>query len=187
MPSLLAIDSQIIRDLHLGHVIAYPTEAVFGLGCDPDNQQAVSKVLAIKQRPVAKGLILIAATFEQLHPYVDLTQLTNCQIDIIKASWPGGTTWVMPSSVKTPAWITGEHTSVAVRVSSHPVVRQLCQQFGKPLVSTSANLAGQPAIINIDTLRHELGQQVSHIIPGLVNTNLQPSKIIDALSGTVYR
>jgi tRNA threonylcarbamoyl adenosine modification protein (Sua5/YciO/YrdC/YwlC family) len=183
----MKIDAQIILDLHQGRVIAYPTEAVFGLGCDPDNEQAVNQILAIKRRPVEKGLILIASDYDQILPYIDQGQLTDSQIAKIHASWPGGTTWVMPSSITTPKWITGNFDSVAVRVSAHPVVRQLCQQFGKPLVSTSANLAGQPAIIDVNTLHNEMADQVDHIVPGEPDITLQPSRIIDALTGVIYR
>lgn len=183
----MTIDSAVITDLHQGAVIAYPTEAVYGLGCDPDNQQAVMALLAIKQRPVSKGLILIAADYQQLLPYIDDPQLTEQQKAQIQASWPGGTTWVMPAADSTPDWLRGDHTSIAVRVSAHPVVRELCQSFGKPLISTSANLTGQPSINDIDTLRSQLADKVSHIVPGYPDTNLQPSKIIDALSGIVYR
>ncbi len=183
----MTVDSAIINDLHQGEVIAYPTEAVFGLGCDPDNEQAVMNLLGIKQRPISKGLILIAADYQQLLPYIDDNQLTTAQKANIQATWPGPTTWVMPASKNTPHWLTGDFSSIAVRVSAHPVVKQLCQAFGKPLVSTSANLSGQPAIDDIDTLRDQIGDKVSHIVPGSPDTTLQPSKIIDALSGIVYR
>jgi L-threonylcarbamoyladenylate synthase len=183
----MTVNPAVIADLHKGEVIAYPTEAVFGLGCDPDNKQAVMKLLAIKQRPMNKGLILIAADYQQLLPYIDDNQLTSKQKANIQATWPGGTTWVMPASTNTPHWLRGDHSSIAVRVSAHPVVKQLCREFGKPLVSTSANLSGQPAIDNIDTLRHQIGDKVSHIVPGSPDTTLQPSKIIDAVSGIVYR
>lgn len=183
----MTVNPVIIADLHQGKVIAYPTEAVFGLGCDPDNEQAVMKLLAIKQRPINKGLILIAADYQQLLPYIDDNQLTSRQKTNILATWPGGTTWVMPAAHNTPHWLTGDFSSIAVRVSAHPVVKQLCQAFGKPIVSTSANLSGQPAIDNIDTLRDQIGDKVSHIVPGAPDTTLQPSKIIDAVSGIVYR
>ena len=183
----MTVNPAIIADLHQGEVIAYPTEAVFGLGCDPDNKQAVMKLLAIKQRPINKGLILIAADYQQLLPYIDDNQLTSKQRARIQATWPGGTTWVMPAASTTQHWLRGDNTSIAVRVSAHPVVQQLCQAFGKPLVSTSANLSGQPAIDNIDALRHQIGDKVSHIVPGAPDTTLQPSKIIDAISGIVYR
>lgn len=187
MSNCETIDPEVINDLKQGKVIAYPTEAVFGLGCDPDQQHAVEQVLAIKQRPVSKGLILIAGDFEQIKPYIDLSRLSQTQIDNIMNTWPGPTTWVMPASNKTAKWVTGDFDTVAVRVTTHPVVKQLCQAFGKPLISTSANLSGQPAINDIQVLKDQLGELVAHIVPGEVDTNRQPSRIIDAISGTIYR
>ncbi|MCO7034832.1 Sua5/YciO/YrdC/YwlC family protein, partial [Vibrio paracholerae] len=121
---------QAVDALRKGCVIAYPTEGVFGLGCDPDNQTAMLRLLAIKQRPVEKGVILIAASYAQLRPYVDETQLTAEQLTQVLASWPAPLTWVMPASRDTPSWVRGQFDTVAVRVSDHPVVQKLCRAFG---------------------------------------------------------
>lgn len=182
-----AICPEVILKLKQGKVIAYPTEAVYGLGCDPDNACAVDKILAIKQRPISKGLILIASNFSQLKPYIDHQQLNAHQLDTIMQTWPGPTTWVMPAAKTTPRWITGDFDSIAVRVTQHPVVRQLCQALGKPLISTSANLSGQPAINDFDELLAQMSELVDHIVAGEVDSQMTPSKIIDALSGAVYR
>lgn len=80
--------------LNKENVIAYPTEAVFGVGCDPDSETAVTRLLALKQRPVDKGLILIAASFEQLKPYIDDTILTVAQRKAVFDCWPGPVTFV---------------------------------------------------------------------------------------------
>ncbi len=77
---------QVLEALQKGEVIAYPTEGVFGVGCDPDNPEAIQKLLELKQRPVEKGLILIAANYEQLLPYVDESQLTQEQLDKVHAT-----------------------------------------------------------------------------------------------------
>ena len=181
------LDPAVITTLHSGGVIAYPTEAVFGLGCDPDNPLAVNRLLAIKQRPVSKGLILIAADINQLHPYIDLPRIPSERLTAIEQSWPGPHTWVMPAKCETPQWLTGDFDSIAVRVSAHPVVRQLCQAFGKPLVSTSANLTGQPAITDFEQLQTDMADQVDHLVPGPIDVNRKPSTITDALTGVVYR
>lgn len=133
----------IIVSLNKGEVIAYPTEAVFGLGCDPDSEQAVNKLLELKQRPWEKGLILIADNYEQLKDYVDDSQLTDEQKQTMFASWPGPVTWVIPAKSSTPKWLTGRFDTLAVRVTDHGLVKELCREYGKPLVSTSANLSGQ--------------------------------------------
>ena len=119
------------------HVIAYPTEAVFGVGCDPDSETAVMRLLELKQRPVEKGLILIAASFEQLKPYIDDSRLSDSQREAIFSCWPGPVTFVFPARPETPRWLTGRFDSLAVRVTNHPLVIELCEAYGKPLVSTS--------------------------------------------------
>ena len=176
----------IVNQLHEQQVIAYPTEAVFGLGCDPDSQQAVESLLQLKQRSWEKGLILIAASYEQLLPYIDDEQLTIGQKEHIFSFWPGPVTWVMPARESTPKWLTGRFNSLAVRVSDHLQVRELCLAFGKPLVSTSANLSG------LEPCRTEecVYQQFGHTFPvlsGNVGGRQNPSEIRDALTGKLFR
>src|SRR6218665_315978 len=97
MPTPLSINEAAIR-LKSGGVIAYPTEAVWGLGCDPFDETAVMRLLAIKQRPVDKGLILIAADLAQLQPLLDLPAMPETRLAEVLASWPGPHTWVLPAS-----------------------------------------------------------------------------------------
>lgn len=177
----------VLQALQQGGVIAYPTEAVYGLGCDPDNEAAVMALLAIKQRPVEKGLILIAANYSQLLPYVDDKAIPLEKRYQIFSSWPGHVSWVLPASKTAPKWITGQFDSIAVRVSAHPVVQQLCSAYGKPLVSTSANLSGQSAITDKAELEQSLGNKLSAIMPGALGGATQPSQIRDALSGNIVR
>ncbi len=175
------------QTLQSGGVIAYATEAVFGLGCDPDNQQAVHKLLRIKQRPVEKGLILIAADWDQLLPYLDIGQLTDEQLQRVFKSWPGPYTWVFPAKSTTPKWLTGQYTSLAVRMSAHPQVQALCQRFGKPLVSTSANLTTLPPCRTADEVRLQLADRIDYILPGNVGTQTNPSEIRDVITNQLFR
>ena len=177
----------VLQALQQGSVIAYPTEAVYGLGCDPDNEAAVLALLAIKQRPVEKGLILVAANYSQLLPYVDDKAIPLEKRYQIFSSWPGHISWVLPASKAAPKWITGQFNTIAVRVSAHPVVQQLCSAYGKPLVSTSANLSGQPAITDKAELERSLGDKLSAIMPGPLGGATQPSQIRDAISGDIVR
>lgn len=170
-----------------GEVIAYPTEAVFGLGCDPQNEAAVMRLLAIKQRPVEKGLILIAADYSQLLPYIDDAAIPLERRAEIFSSWPGHISWVLPASAKAPTWISGQHSSIAVRVSTHPVVRALCHTLAMPLVSTSANRAGEPALIDSTELLRQLGGDIAALVAGDLGGAAQPSQIRDAISGQVLR
>lgn len=125
-----------VEKIKAGKIIAYPTEAVYGLGCDPLNKQAVIRLLTIKNRPVRKGLILIASSLSQLEPYL---QLNNKIRTKVKTTWPGAVTWIIPAQFWVPKWLIGRHSSLAVRVTSHPLARLLCQKMCGPLVSTSAN------------------------------------------------
>ena len=183
----MAEQQLVLQALQQGGVIAYPTEAVYGLGCDPDNEIAVAALLAIKQRPIEKGLILVAANYSQLLPYVDDKAIPLEKRYQIFSSWPGHISWVLPASKTAPKWITGQFDSIAVRVSAHPVVQQLCSAYGKPLVSTSANLSGQPAITDKAELQQSLGDKLSAIMPGPLGGATQPSQIRDALSGNIVR
>jgi L-threonylcarbamoyladenylate synthase len=176
-----------VSHLEQGHVILYPTEAVYGLGCDPDNQYAVEKLLAIKQRPVEKGLILIADNYGQLLKYVDDLKIPMDKRAEIFSSWPAAITWVMPAAKTTPKWLTGKFETIAVRVTNHPTVKRLCQELGKPLVSTSANLSGQNTVTNITMAQREFGDSVSFYVDEPLGGNTQPSTIKDAMTGEVFR
>ncbi|AFJ45454.1 L-threonylcarbamoyladenylate synthase type 1 TsaC [Shimwellia blattae] len=178
--------SEIVRVLNNKEVIAYPTEAVFGVGCDPDSEQAVMRLLALKQRPVEKGLILIAASFEQLKPYIDDSMLTAAQRSAIFDCWPGPVTFVFPARPSTPRWLTGRFDSLAVRVTNHPLVIELCQAFGKPLVSTSANLTGQPPCRTTAEVIAQFGEHFP-VLDGATGGRQNPSEIRDALTGEQFR
>ncbi len=176
-----------VTALQAGQVIAYPTEAVFGVGCDPDNNDAIALLLQVKQREKAKGLILIAADYQQLLPYIDDEKLSTEQRDRMLQSWPGPVTWVVPARAHVSDWLTGQFQSIAVRVSDHPTVRQLCQAFGKPVTSTSANLSGQPACRDSQQVFAQLGTEVAVIVDETVGGRLNPSEIRDVLTGHIFR
>ncbi|MEH2922861.1 L-threonylcarbamoyladenylate synthase type 1 TsaC [Samsonia erythrinae] len=176
----------VLRALHNEQVIAYPTEAVFGLGCDPDSEVAVNRLLALKQRPWQKGLILIAADFSQLTPYIDDDALSDEQKATMFSTWPGPVTWVLPAKPTTPQWLTGQFSSLAVRVSDHPLVIALCQRYGKPLVSTSANLSGQPPGRSVQDVFQQFGDRFP-VLRGDVGGRTNPSEIRDVLTGELIR
>ncbi len=167
-------------------VIAYPTEAVFGVGCDPDSEIAVQRLLELKQRPVEKGLILIAASFKQLKPYIDDSTLNESQREAVFASWPGPVTFVFPARATTPRWLTGRFNTLAVRVTDHPLVVALCEAYGKPLVSTSANLTGLPPCRTTQEVRAQFGDDFP-VVEGETGGRKNPSEIRDALSGERFR
>ncbi|MEH6559941.1 MAG: L-threonylcarbamoyladenylate synthase [Marinobacter sp.] len=169
-----------------GGVIAYPTEAVWGLGCDPWNLQAVTRILELKNRPMEKGMILVAASVEQvrflLDPLPQALQLAAL------SHWPGPVTCVLPDVNKqVPDWVRGSHSSIAVRVSEHPVVQALCESAGMPLVSTSCNPAGREPALNEQQVRGYFDGQLDQIVPGALGGNQKPSHIIDIVSGKQLR
>ncbi|PTQ88905.1 L-threonylcarbamoyladenylate synthase [Agitococcus lubricus] len=171
--------------LKQGGVLAYPTEAVWGLGCDPYNQQAVERLLALKQRPMTKGLILIAGSIAQAEPY--LTLLTAEERQTVINSWPAAKTWVVPVDPSFPIWIRGEHLSVAIRVSAHPPVQALCHAFGGVIISTSANLAGKKTAKNPLQIVSVFGNGVDYIFPAALGGLTKPSQIRDARTGAILR
>ena len=173
--------------LQTGGVVAYPTEGVWGLGCDPRDQEAVLRLLAIKQRTVDKGLILIASHLDQLRPFLDIAAMPIDNLAAVLASWPGPHTWIMPASSDAPQWITGVHAGIAVRISAHAPVIELCNAFGGALVSTSANLSGQPAPRTRMGLDPELLRQVEGVLHGETGGRSAPTVIHDAITGAALR
>lgn len=176
---------QAAQTIITGGIIAYPTEAVWGFGCDPFDQKAVERLLAIKQRKPAKGLILVAGSVDQVKPL--LRQLDSERIKEVLESWPGPNTWIIPAAGLIPEWITGVHNTVAIRVSSHPMVQALCNTVGHVIVSTSANRAGKPVATSAIQIRARFGQQLDYILAGKTSGLTQPSQIRDALTGERFR
>lgn len=173
--------------LRSGGLLIYPTESVWGLGCDPFDDAALARLLALKQRAASKGLILIAADLDQLAPLIDLHALTDTQRKAVVDSWPGPFTWTVPCSPRVPAHLRGEHETLAVRVTAHPVAAALCRAFGAPLVSTSANLAGQPAPRARADIDPQMLAGVDALVAGETGDLAQPTAIRDARSGAVLR
>jgi L-threonylcarbamoyladenylate synthase len=169
------------RVVKAGGLIAYPTEAVYGLGCDPRNEAAVRRLLALKRRPMHKGLILIAASFEQLEPF--LQPLTEAERTRLTATWPGPHTWLIPTRPGTPRWLRGRHETLAVRVTAHPLAAALCRACRHPLVSTSANRSGRPPARTALAVRRRLGTAIDYLLPGPTGGAAQPTAIRDLRTG----
>jgi L-threonylcarbamoyladenylate synthase len=176
---------QACHQLEKGQLIAYPTEAVYGLGCDPVNEAAVMKLLKLKQRPIKKGLILIAASFEQLTPFLDYDDhiLAHIRTPVSEAI-----TWVIPAQSRVPKWLTGQHNSLAIRITTHPLSKALCEKFEAPLVSTSANPHHRMPARNALQVRSYFSKTSSlTILKGQTGGNKQPSRIYDAITGQCFR
>jgi len=171
-----------INALKQGQLIAYPTEAVYGLGCDPMQHDAVERLIKAKQRNPDKGLILIASKFSQLSPF--LVDIDQALVNRAKKTWPGPVTWVWPIKRNTgiSALVSGIHQSVAIRVSNHPLVVKLCTEFKGAIVSTSANLEGDDPAKTAQQVERVFDKQVQVIIDGQLGELSQPTKIFDVLT-----
>lgn len=170
--------------LSQGGVIAYATESCFGLGCDPRNVRALKRVLALKARPNHKGLIVIAAEFEQLAGLI--APLSAAERQQLAHYWPGPCTLLLPAARGIPAALRGHHDKIAVRVTAHDEAAALCRALGSALVSTSANRAGQQSLKNARACRRAFGARVL-VLPGHIGKRRKPSTIIDFTSGKVLR
>jgi L-threonylcarbamoyladenylate synthase len=168
-------------------VVAYPTEAVYGLGCDPLSACAVERLLALKGRPAHKGLLLVAAERAQLDPYVDWSALSAARLERVLSSWPGPVTWLLPASPHVPVWLRGEHATIAVRISANPPVRELCLAYGRALVSTSANRAGKPPARSALGVRRIFGKEIDAVLHGPVGGLRNPTEIRDGGTGEIVR
>jgi L-threonylcarbamoyladenylate synthase len=166
-------------------VIAYPTEAVWGLGCDPFSEHAVARILTMKRRQFGMGLILIAADIKQLSPF--LSGLSEPQIQVLKDSWPGPQTWLVPNNFVAPPWITGERDTLALRVTDHPIASALCRSYGGPLVSTSANPHGFPPAKSLLKVNLYFRTQLDYVVPGLLGKSIQPTSIKHLITGETLR
>lgn len=171
--------------LRRGGIVAYPTEGVFGLGCDPANDQAVERLIALKQRDPQRGFILIAAALEQLEPY--LLPLAPPLLQRVSAGWPGPVTWILRCVETTPSVLRGNRDTIAVRVTAHPVASALCTASGHPLISTSANLSGSAPCLTAADVRSVFSSGIDCIIDAPVGDLGGPTPIFDGQTGRQLR
>ena len=177
--------SRAAATLQASGVVAYPTEAVWGLGCDPFSETAVRKILSLKGRSVDKGLILIADHCDRFAAF--LQGLDPDHLQRFSAVYDKPTTWLVPDNGVAPSWIIGQHATLALRVVRHPVAAALCQAFGGPLVSTSANPQGLPAARTALKVKSYFAQQIDFQTPGIVGHARNSSEIKHLLTGEVIR
>lgn len=173
------------RVLRGGGIVAYPTEAVWGLGCDPDNRAALANLLALKRRDPEKGLILVASDIGQFFRL--LRGLSPGELATLSSSWPGPQTWLVPHRGRVQPLVHGRFDTVAIRVSAHPVVAALCRAFGGPLVSTSANPQGRKPALEPLQVRRYFTAGIDLLLPGNLGGADRPTAIRHLLSGRVIR
>ncbi len=178
----MSLFEKIRRHLDSGGVIAYPTESCYGLGCIPENHDAVKSLLKLKKRKKSKGLILIAGNMREIRKYMKHVP----EKEILKEYWPGPNTLLIGASRHVPPWIKGKHEKVALRVTAHRDAARLCNAIGCALVSTSANFAGQKPAKSFRECISRFGDRIL-VVPGRVGKRKNPSTIMDLESGRIYR
>ena len=162
--------------LNSGGVIGYPTEAVYGLGCNPWNKESVEKIAIIKKRSLGKPFLMVASSIDQLESLIDVTVLS----DDVKATWPGHTTWLIKAKESVPYWLQDKESGkVGIRISNHPVVMKLCKLFKKPIISTSANISGYQEIKDEIEFRKTFASNVNYLVKGDIGDYKKTSIIID--------
>jgi len=176
---------QAAKCLKAGEIIAYPTEAVYGLGCDPANERALKSILAMKNRSPEAGFILIADSFERFSPYVGDTSKEDLSVAL--ATWPGPVTWLFPRAEGVPDILAGEHATIALRVTAHPVCRMLCSAFGGPIVSTSANPSGSAPAKTPHRVVQYFPETLAGIVEGSLGGRSRTSEIRDLATGKLIR
>lgn len=173
--------------LNSGGLVAYPTEAVFGLGCDPHDRAAFDRLFALKERPPTQGVLLIGADFEQVAPWIDLAATPPAALQRAQATWPGPNTWIFPRAADVPDWIAGAHAGIALRVTAHGPAAELCRAFGGAIVSTSANRHGMPPARSAAEVQRAFGDRIDAILDGPLGGLERPTPIRDAISGGFLR
>ena len=171
--------------IHAGGIVAYPTESCYGLGCDPRQHKAIHRLLRIKRRQWQQGLILIAARLQQLLRYIDHEE--RRALHRAEHVWPGPYTWLMPTRPHVPNWLTGQHNTIAVRVTAHSGAAALCNYSRLPLISTSANRHGRPPAKSAKAVYREFGSEVDYVLVGNLGNQQRPSQIRDAVTNQIVR
>ncbi len=182
--SLLTVE-QAAQCLKAGEIIAYPTEAVFGLGCDPCNEQAVRRLLQLKSRPLSAGLILIADSFQRFELFIGPVSEKSQQLAM--SAWPGPVTWLFPRAANVPDWLAGNHDTIALRLTAHQTCRELCAAFAGAVVSTSANPSSAEPARSAGRVEDYFGSCLGGIVGGALGGEDRPSEIRDLASGAVIR
>ncbi|MBF0134188.1 MAG: threonylcarbamoyl-AMP synthase, partial [Magnetococcales bacterium] len=175
LPSIAEL-ANACKVLHDGGIVAHPTETVYGLGVDPFQPLALQRLLAVKGRDATKGLILLIQNMADLARVAD-TPSSHAQ-RLMRHFWPGPLTLLLPARKGLPDIVTGGRPTVAVRYSSSRHVAMLLGVWGQPLVSTSANLAGDPPLRDSQAVAECFGSKIHCIMPGCCQSGVLPTTII---------
>lgn len=172
--------------LRSGGVILYPTDTVWGLGCDATNEQAVKRIFEIKQRADAKAMLVLVDNSGRLSSYVD--EVPDIAWDLIEmAEKP--LTIIYPEAKNLAPNLLAEDKSVGIRVTNEDFSKQLCAQFRKPIVSTSANVSGEPTPSNFSQISDKIKASVDYVVNYRQDEQSQPkpSSIIKLGKGGIFQ
>jgi L-threonylcarbamoyladenylate synthase len=167
-----------------GAVFGYPTDTIWGFGCHPLIASSVARILRIKDRSPDKGLILLSSKVEYCLNYV---ALDSGQLEPLLRATDHPTTWLVPASMDCPAWIRGNYPTVAIRITSHPLLEFLCDRLQAPIVSTSANRSGKATVRNSVQMHKQFGAELDFIVSGFATGSNRPSEIKSLLDRTTIR
>lgn len=168
-----------------GGVIAYPTEAVFGLGCDPENEQAIKRILQLKQRAIEKGLIVITSQLGFIEDY--LLPIAQQDKDLLNTVTEQPTSWLVAAKPTTSPLLKGKFSSLAIRKTTHPACYNLCEVLQHGLVSTSANPQGANPATSVEEIQQYFGNDLDGILDAPLGKAEKPSQLIDLHSRQVLR
>lgn len=171
------------RVVNSGGAIGYPTETLYGIGCHPHDEDAVAHIAALKHRSLEQGFILVASRPEQIDA---LCNDTHWRSLLRPLGDNRATTWLMPATPAVPRWLTGRHQSIAIRLTTNPLTRRLCDMADTALISTSANPHGKKPAGNALRARFYFGTGIDYYVPG-ETFETRASRIIDGRSGKLLR
>ncbi len=171
--------------IRAGGLLVYPTESVYGIGCNPNNTTALKKLLNLKKRSPEKGFILVASDFSMFKDFVK--PLPKDTLERIKKHWSEPVSWVVPAVDHCPKLLTGNRNTLAIRVSAYPFIQAMCKQLGHAITSTSANISGSDPITQVNGLIAEFANDVDYIVPLSLEKQNSPTPLFDALSGKRLR
>ena len=169
--------------LKSGGLLLYPTETFFGIGCRVSDDDAIARVFQVKRRLFAMPLPVILADAGQLPLVAQVAPaLAEDVARLERAFWPGPLSLILPARMHISPLLTGGTGNLAVRVSPHPVPCELATLVGEPIVASSANISGHPAVTRAEALDAELVQAVGAVLDtGPEPTGGEPSTLVEPL------
>ena len=168
---------EIARTLEDGGVIGYPTETVYGLGADAYNEEALERLFTIKGREKDKPISILVPSTKMLEEVA--SRIPSVALNLIRDHWPGALTIIFEASKRCSPVLTGDSGKIGVRISPHPIARQLAEALNRPITSTSANLSGMPSLADPDEVYRIFRGRIDLIVDGGKTAGEGESTIID--------